>query len=321
MPELEHLAESSLDHLRLVLAAGQIGIWELDLETGTAWRNSRHDEIFGYDELLPQWTYEQFLDHVIPADRGEVDDRQKQALERGEDWVFQCRITQADGEERWISGAGRPLIVDGAPTKIIGHVIDITDTKRNETRLETLTAELNHRVRNMLATIRAMISMSSRKASDVGRFGRALEGRVAALSRTHDLLVENADQLFSPRTIIEGELAAFEDVADRVTVKVSGRPRLEGNVAEGFTLVVHELLTNAIAHGALSSPAGRVAMDIEKTAGGMQLVWEESGGPPVEPDIQPGFGTRMMSIVLGGAGQVEFDYRPEGLRCVVTITG
>jgi len=53
----------------------------------------------------------------------------------------------------------------------------------------------------------------------------------------------------------------------------------------------------------------------------MQLVWEERGGPPVEADIQPGFGTRMMSIVLGGAGQVEFDYRPKGLRCVVTITG
>ncbi len=62
-------------------------------------------------------------------------------------------------------------------------------------------------------------------------------------------------------------------------------------------------------------------MDIEKTARGMQLVWQESGGPPVEADIQPGFGTRMMSIVLGGAGQVEFDYRPEGLRCVVTVTG
>jgi len=63
-----------------------------------------------------------------------------------------------------------------------------------------------------------------------------------------------------------------------------------------------------------------VAIDIQKTDGGMQLVWEESGGPPVEADVQPGFGTRMMSIVLGGAGQVEFDYRREGLRCVVRIT-
>ncbi|MEH6722945.1 MAG: HWE histidine kinase domain-containing protein, partial [Qipengyuania sp.] len=236
MSELEHLAESSLDHLRLVLAAGKIGIWELDLESGQVWRNTRHDEIFGYDELLPEWTYEQFLDHVIPADSSDVDERQGQALERGEDWIFECRITRPDGEERWISAAGRPVIVDGKPTKIIGHVIDITDTKRNETRLETLTAELNHRVRNMLATIRAMISMSARKATDVGRFGKALEGRVAALSRTHDLLVDNADQLFSPRTIIEGELAAFADVADRVTLEVSGRPRLKGNIAEGFTL-------------------------------------------------------------------------------------
>lgn len=320
MPELKQIADSSVEHLRLALSVGHIGIWQLDLATGQAWRNLQHDQIFGYDEPLPEWTYEQFLDHVIAEDRDRVDEAQTSAIEKGEDWIFECRIIRADGAERWISASGRPLTDEqGEVTRLIGHVIDITETKRNEMRLQVLTAELNHRVRNLLAMIKSMVSLSARRASNVDEFAHSLEGRVAALARTHDLLVVSAEQTFNPASILEREMDAFAEFKDQMQIRTAGRPMLKGVKAEGFSLVVHELITNAIKYGALSVRSGHVEVEIAETATGVRMSWTESGGPPVEGEVTSGFGTRMIRMVLGDPGHVDLDFRREGLACSFDI--
>ena len=122
--------------LNFALQTIQAGAWELDLLNHTAQRTLLHDQIFGYAQLLPEWTYANFLDHVLPEDREEVDRRFRVATTRHTDWNFECRIRRADGAIRWIFGTGgHELNSAGQPVRITGLVQDITDRKESEAAL------------------------------------------------------------------------------------------------------------------------------------------------------------------------------------------
>lgn len=122
--------------LLFALSTSQTGAWELDLVDHTAFRTLEHDRIFGYAELLPEWTYEQFLGHVLPEDRAEVDRKFQQAVSTQSDWSFECRIRRVDGEVRWIWAAGRHRTDgSGQARRMAGIVQDITVRKRHETDL------------------------------------------------------------------------------------------------------------------------------------------------------------------------------------------
>lgn len=127
----------SEDRLARALEAGGIGAWELDLLTLEAWRSPRHDRIFGYETPLPEWTYDAFLRHVAPEDRGWVDARFQEALAGGGRWHFECRIRRADGEVRWIEARGGvDPDAEGRRRRMKGTVRDITDGKRIEAALK-----------------------------------------------------------------------------------------------------------------------------------------------------------------------------------------
>jgi PAS domain S-box-containing protein len=111
----EHLLRENESRLLLALEVSRMGTWELDLVRHTAHRNLRHDQIFGYDHLLPEWTYEMFLDHVVPEDREEVDRKFRRANELREDWYFDCRIRRTDGAIRWITAREK-----GSGTRMAG---------------------------------------------------------------------------------------------------------------------------------------------------------------------------------------------------------
>jgi PAS domain S-box-containing protein len=123
--------------LHLALEAGQLGSWDLDLDTGNAERSLQHDQIFGYREPLPHWTYRTFLDHVVPEDRGAVDRSFRSAVAAGTSWHRECRIRRADGTIRWIEVHGSP-VHDGAgqASRLLGIVGDITDRKKHEAALK-----------------------------------------------------------------------------------------------------------------------------------------------------------------------------------------
>ena len=321
MPDLKWLAESSIEHLRLVLDVGSIGIWELDLTSGRAWRNWHHDAIFGYaPDELEYWSYDRFLAHVVDEDRERVSRLQSEAVEQRQPWVFECRIRRNDGSERWINAVGRPLVGDdGKVEKLIGHVIDITETKQNEVRLALVSGELKHRVRNMLALIRAMINLSSRRATSVTEFAQSLEGRVGALARSHILQLASENRQTDLVAIIEDEIAAFVELRQRFDFISRERPVLSGTKAESVSIVIHELLTNSIKYGALSNDQGRIEVDISQDGETIWLDWREVDGPTLSLPVSPGFGSRMMTSMLGSAGKVELDFRPEGLSCRMTL--
>lgn len=143
----EEALQGSDQRLRLVMEASHIGVWDLDLVDHSAFRTLDHDIIFGYAELLPRWTYEMFLEHVLPEDRTMVDRKFAHAIENQSDWNFECRIRRNDGDVRWIRATGRHLSgTAGAVRRMAGIVQDITERKQAEEEIRRLNAELEQKV-------------------------------------------------------------------------------------------------------------------------------------------------------------------------------
>jgi PAS domain S-box-containing protein len=137
--ELEHRVEERTVELRdreerltHALEAGELGTWDLNTKTGKVWRSLRHDQIFGYEMLLPEWTYRMLLDHVLPEDRKEVNEKYGHALSTGTEWSFECRIQRADGAVRWIWAQGKPRLNErGEVVRMVGLIRDVTETAAN----------------------------------------------------------------------------------------------------------------------------------------------------------------------------------------------
>ena len=145
--QAEEALRESEERLAFALETGRTGTWDLDLVNQTAHRSLLHDQIFGYRTPLPVWTYEMFLEHVLPEDREEVDHRYRQALQSGGDWSFECRIRRSDGELRWIWAAGRHhRDAAGHASRMAGIVQDITERKQAEEEIARLNQDLQRRV-------------------------------------------------------------------------------------------------------------------------------------------------------------------------------
>lgn len=316
--DLPELGESKADHLALILERSGIGAWELDVRSGAAWRNARHDEIFGYAALLPEWTYERFLEHVLPEDRASVESLYGEALNKGRTWSFECRILRADGERRWISATGRPVTdAEGRPIRLIGHVIDITHIKRDEDRLRTIMHELNHRVRNTLTIVQSIARRAFPDHVDAAQGRRDFNDRIGALARAHALLTDEGWRGAMIEDLVRQSLDPY---CDREACRCEGPPlRLGAKIAVSLAMTLNELTTNAIKHGALSATVGQVDVAWRRAEGTdlWALEWTESGGPPVLEPERTSFGMtlieRLMPSEMGGTAQVVF--APEGLRC------
>ena len=122
--------------LRLALEMTNMGTWDLDLVDLTAVRSLRHDQIFGYDKLQPEWSYQRFIEHVVPEDREMVELAFQNTIEKKSDWDFECRIRRVDGVVRWVSAVGRLQRDASGEDKLMSGVVqDITERKQNEEAL------------------------------------------------------------------------------------------------------------------------------------------------------------------------------------------
>jgi PAS domain S-box-containing protein len=131
--QTEEALSTSEELLRFALETSHTGAWDLDLVDHTAYRSLEHDRIFGYEQMLPEWTYEMFIDHVLPEDRAMVDAKFREATNTLKDWNFECRIRRVDGEVRWIWAAGRHRMdASGNMRRMAGILQDITGRKQLE---------------------------------------------------------------------------------------------------------------------------------------------------------------------------------------------
>jgi len=186
----------------------------------------------------------------------------------------------------------------------------------------SLTRELNHRVKNTLANVLSIIALTSRRATDLPSFVESLNGRIRALSATHDLLTDLDWGPTPLRSVVSMELAPYTAGRDHHIMLEGEDVLLAPNDALSLGLAMHELMTNATKYGALSVASGRISVVWKPLSPSLvEVRWCETGGPPVAQDRRRGFGTdlieRIVAQELGGGVDLRFD--PEGVSCTLVV--
>ena len=186
----------------------------------------------------------------------------------------------------------------------------------------SLTRELNHRVKNTLANVLSIIALTRRRASSLADFADGLDGRIRALSATHDLLTRSEWGTTPVPAVVEAELRPYAQDSDHV-VKMEGPDvELAPNDALSLGLALHELATNAAKYGALSCAGGTVSVMWKLTTENLVRVeWLERGGPPVPQERERGFGTDLIERIVAYELKtpVKLEFEPAGVRCVLTV--
>ncbi|WP_374471076.1 sensor histidine kinase [Phenylobacterium sp.] len=310
--ELE--AERQGARLQIALSAGGLGLWEYDLVRDAVTWDARTRELFGVGPDTPI-DYATYVARLRPDEAPAMRAAYQAALkgENGGRYVTEHRTTAGDGSQRWVRGSGQVLFgADGQPTHVLGTVQDITEEVAARERQALMMAELNHRVKNNLATVQSMAAQTARSARNLASFKADFEGRLVALARTHDVLTSNAWTGAELSVLAARELDAF-----RGRVSIEGpRACLSAAQAQAIGLILHELATNAAKYGALSAPEGRVALSWRAEAGTLALCWTEAGGPPVQEPGRRGFGSRLIAALAKGdlGGEAHTTFAPDGVR-------
>lgn len=308
--------------LRLAMDAADVGTWDLDIDTGALIWSDRCYRLFGVAPGEPVTT-ETFYACVHPADEAKAREAIRQAIDPKirSDYAIEFRsVGRVDHVERWLNVKGKVFFgEDGRAHRFVGAVVNITDRKRAELHLRLLVNELNHRVKNSLATIQAIAAQSFNGQRSLDQAQEAFSNRIVALAEAHDLLTRE-----------NWEGAEMHDVADRVAALHGGAGRfalsgpairLSPKTALSLSMALHELATNAVKYGALSTPEGsiRIDWDLAPEAGAprLDLTWTERGGPAVKPPGKRGFGSRLIERGLAAelAGAAVIDFLPGGVVC------
>ena len=228
------------------------------------------------------------------------------------------RIIRPNGEVRWCAGtAAASTDKGGRVIRVSGVTVDITERKQAEERQNLLAREVDHRAKNALALAQSIVRLT--RGENVKSYIRSVEGRINALARVHTVLSLSNWQGAEIRKLIDEELAPYS-TGDQI--ELSGPEiQLEPATAQTVALALHELVTNSAKYGALSTLSGRLSVGWEDQAGLLKIIWVETGGPPVEKPVTRGFGTRSViaSIESQLGGRAEFDWRPEGLVCCLSV--
>ncbi|MBO9557866.1 MAG: PAS domain S-box protein, partial [Caulobacter sp.] len=276
-----------------------------------------------------------FMDVVRSEDAVNTVVGQGQALFAGEiDTYTVERRVAADRDDGvvWVHvtasrvdpGEGRPYLV------VI--ISDITARKQAEAeqqhyqgQLRLLINELNHRVKNTLATVQSMASQTLKNEPDPVTAFEKFESRLMGLSQVHDVLTRESWHGAGLRDVADRALAPFTSPEGEGRLVIDGPPVwLAPGGALTMALIFHELATNALKYGALSSETGKVVLDwtYDEATRDLALTWTETGGPPVDPPTRRGFGSRLIERSLRGElkGAATMDYRPEGLVCAMRAT-
>jgi two-component sensor histidine kinase len=203
--------------------------------------------------------------------------------------------------------------------------VDITERKEGEAHLRLLMRELTHRSKNLLAVIQAMARQTARHVGSIDAFLTRFGARLQALASSHDLLVQESWYGVSLSELVRSQLGHYVDRED-AQVSLSGPDIvLKPEAAQSLGLALHELATNAAKYGALSVPAGRVAITwtrLPPTEGnGVEVWWIEENGPKVKAPRQRGFGRMVIEQNLTRAldAEVELSFSPAGLRCRIVM--
>lgn len=317
------LAESET-RLRLAVDAGRMAIWEMNTTTATIKSSPDLNRLFGFPAGYSP-TSDEIRSRYAPGQRERLRQITLEAATRGERYAeTELEIVWPDGSHHWLLLRAEFLDVEnGLPGRAIGVAIDITDRKKAADHQQLLINELNHRVKNTLTTVQSITAQSLRNATMASEARDAVEGRLFALSRAHDVLTrENWDGAYL-REVVQQAIEPFQSNCGN-RIEASGNDiRLPPRIALAIAMALQELGTNAVKYGSLSNATGCVAITwtiLDKEDGQhLQLVWRESGGPTVIVPKRRGFGTRLIERSLAQElnGSVQIVFATTGVVCTI----
>jgi PAS domain S-box-containing protein len=294
--------------------------WITDPTGYIEWYNKRWYEFTGTTlEEMRGWGWEK-------AHRPDHVDRVKQiwtnALAKGEDWEDTFPLRGADGEYRWFLSRAHPVRSEGGRIRYwFGTNTDITERREYESRIRLLLSESNHRAKNMLTIIQAMIHRIARDHPDlVEQLGR----RITALGANQDLLIKRDWRAVSLGALVESQLSSVEDIrATRIVVSGLAMD-VTAAAAEALGLALHELVANATKYGALSDQSGTVEVNwsVRDETGSeprFSMAWIESNGPVVVKPQSDGFGTSLIkrNVELALGAHVSLDFSATGMKWTI----
>ena len=228
------------------------------------------------------------------------------------------RLNGPDGREIWYHGSGVILRdAEGEPVYLIGVVQDITERKAEEEQRENLVAELDHRIKNLLAVVQSVAAQSARKSASLDVFLKTFAGRLKSMSSAHDLLTAARWRGATLARIAAAELGGLAPTQTRWD---GPELFLTPRAAAALSLALHELAVNAMRYGSLSSENGKVEVVWRRTPeGGFALEWLETGGPPATAPRTKGFGATLIEEVAGRelGGSAKINYRPSGVTAMI----
>ncbi len=316
----EQRLRESEERFRLVAESAPVMLWKGDEHGKCTYLNKAQRDFWGVP--FEQMTTFDWTSTVHPDDRAGLFGPFKHAMENHTPFTVESRYRRTDGEYRILSTQARPRMgPHGEFLGMIGVNVDITERKHAEEQRTLLINELNHRVKNTLATVQSLASQTLRNTERSADARPMFEARLLALSRAHDILTRQSWQGASLREVVDRALEPFQTASGRIGLD-GVDVRLSPKQALALSMALHELATNAAKYGALSNDAGRinVAWRVALDSGAeLQLTWAESGGPPVVQPTRTGFGSRLIQRTLahdlGGATSIE--YRPQGVISVI----
>ena len=259
-----------------------------------------------------------------PETERAVLDQLRVALEAGETGQGETVNYRKDGSTYVVEWLITPVReADGRITHWVSAQRDVTGRRAGEDRQAMMVRELHHRVKNTLATVQAVLNATVRSSLTIPEFTRALSGRIHSLARTHALITEETSQAASFESLLRAELDLY---GERGRLALSGpHVALSSELAVPVGMALHEMTTNALRHGSLADPDGRleVRWRVEEGPNGRILSWDwsEHDGPPAAHPTREGFGHRLLNKIFAvqTGAEVSVDFASDGLRVSIRL--
>ena len=311
----EQVHQRALGRLAAIVYAANDAMFSTSLSGMIMNWNPAAESLFQY---TPEEATGKPLSMLFPAGEAQICETLLRDAGRGESARLDAELCRRDSTTIPVSLSIAPIKGGNETIAVSVTIEDITERKRFEERQLLMNRELAHRVKNSLAVIQAMARHTLRSSPTPQAFTTAFEGRLQAMSTSHNLLTASQWEGAELRELIREQLAPSIAGADRL--KLSGPSlKLPPGIATSLGLVLHELSTNAAKYGAFSVPGGKIEVSwIVEGVGRsrkLRLDWRETGGPPVTPPREKGFGSTLIEY----SGKVTQAFEPEGLHCSVEM--
>ena len=320
----EAVLMASEARLQEALTAGGVAAFDWEVHSDQSQRSENAAQILGFG-AKENFGGAQFLARVHPDERSRLLDLLRNV--RPDNPVFDAtfRFIRPDGREVWLEQTAKgEFDSTGRLTHLRGLTLDITDRKVAAARQDLLIAELDHRVKNVLARV-AVVAMQTREGSlTMDEYIKAVEGRIQSMAAAHSLLSQTRWTGVGLNDLVRDQLAPYAMAAN---AKVSGpNIMLSAAATQAVAMVLHELVTNAAKYGALSTSNGSVSVNWDKSsdergATKVTIVWREHGGPPVAAPARTSFGSSLIRDLIPHelGGTVDLAFEPDGVSCRIEI--